>query len=129
MLALSIQQPWAHVIINGLFHGGEMVFKDVENRTWYTAQRGTFQVHAAKKINLQAIDWLKERFPGASLPTEWKTGGIIGIVDAVDCVKSHKSRWFSGPFGILLANPYPVPFVPCTGALGFFDPTKFNAKT
>lgn len=128
MLALSIQQPWAHLIIHGFFADGRQQFKDIENRTWETKQRGTFQVHAAKKINHQAIDWLQERFPGITLPTEFRTGGIIGIVDAVDCVKSHKSRWFSGPFGFVLENPYPVPFVPCMGALNFFDPTRFNAR-
>lgn len=37
MKALSIQQPWAWLIVNG--------YKDVENRDWNTKFRGRFYVH------------------------------------------------------------------------------------
>lgn len=126
MLALSIQQPYAHLIIRGAFINGKLEFKDIENREWLTKHRGPFQVHASKKINHQAIEYLIGKFPGITLPQEFATGGIIGVADIMDCVKTHKSRWFSGPFGFVLANPYPLPFEPCNGALGLFDPRKFQ---
>ena len=40
MKALSIRQPWAHLIL----HGG----KDIENRDWRTSVRGRVLVHASK---------------------------------------------------------------------------------
>ena len=129
MLALSIQQPYAHLIIHGFFADGRQQFKDIENRTWYASHRRPFQVHASKKIHQPGIAWVRERFPGITLPTEWRTGGIIGVVDAIDCLKSHNSPWFSGPYGIVLANPYPVPFVACLGALSFFDPSKISTRS
>jgi hypothetical protein len=57
---------------------------------------------------------------------ELDTGGIVGIVDVVDCVEKHQSRWFNkGNFGWLLANPRILKFRPCKGALGLFRP-KFT---
>ena len=41
MKALSIQQPWAWLIINR--------HKHVENRDWPTKQRGEILVHTGKK--------------------------------------------------------------------------------
>jgi hypothetical protein len=35
-------------------------------------------------------------------------GGIIGIVDLIDVVERHRSKWFSGPYGFVLANPRPL---------------------
>lgn len=40
MLALSIRQPWAWLIING--------GKDIENRDWPTKFRSRILVHAGK---------------------------------------------------------------------------------
>ena len=41
LFALSIRQPWAFLIADGL--------KKVENRTWATAFRGVILIHAAKE--------------------------------------------------------------------------------
>lgn len=41
MKALSIKQPWAHLIVSGV--------KDVENRSWKTNYRGRIFVHASKQ--------------------------------------------------------------------------------
>lgn len=40
MIALSIRQPWAWLILNG--------WKDIENRDWTTRVRGRILIHAAK---------------------------------------------------------------------------------
>ena len=40
MLALSIRQPWASLILNA--------GKDIENRCWPTKVRGRILIHAAK---------------------------------------------------------------------------------
>lgn len=100
--ALSIRQPWAHHII---YDG-----KDVENRTWETRFRGPVLVHASKTPDRLAGD----------LPAGAHLGGIVGVVEIVRCVRRSNSRWFVGPWGFVLRNPRPLPFVPCKGALGFF---------
>lgn len=42
----------------------------------------------------------------------------------VDCVRDSASRWFCGPFGFVLADATPLPFMPCKGQLGFFTPPR-----
>lgn len=104
--ALSIQQPFADKII---FRG-----KNIENRTWRTKFRGTVAIHASMKLAEYAELSDKEK----------KTlirGAIIGVVDVVDCVDEHKSKWFNGPIGFVLKNPRPLKNpIPCKGKLGFW---------
>ena len=52
---------------------------------------------------------------------EIKGGGIVGIAEIVDCVTSHSSKWFEGPFGFILRKRRPLPFVKWTGVLGLRD--------
>jgi hypothetical protein len=49
-------------------------------------------------------------------------GGIVGVMEIVDCVTACESRCFYGPYGFLLRRAQPLRFVPCKGALGFFNP-------
>ncbi len=79
MKALAIKQPWAYLIVNG--------FKDIENRTWRTALRGRFYVHASKAFDNDGYQWVMNTF-NLSLPhpNEFKRGGLVGVVDLVDCV-------------------------------------------
>jgi hypothetical protein len=111
MKALSLQQPWAWAII----HAG----KDIENRTWIKHFRGTFAVHASGTLMRHA------EFPRGALrpePEDLVTSAIIGFVDLVDVVTVHRSRWFAGPIGFVLANPRPLrAAVPCKGKLGFWE--------
>lgn len=124
MKALSIRQPWAFAIL----HSG----KTVENRSWPTKYRGPLAIHAGvavdTNINDEWIDYIlrsamqrgmpHERLPrAADLPR----GGIVGVVDVVDCISESSSLWFFGPYGFVLANPRPVEFVPMKGRLGLFD--------
>jgi ASCH domain len=115
--ALSVRQPWAWLITSG--------HKDVENRPRRTHYRGSLLIHAGLSLNSyteENIDWLNKKF-GVRIPMELDTGGIVGIVDVVDCVEHHISRWFNkGNFGWVLANPRRLNFRPCKGALGLFRP-------
>lgn len=121
MKALSILQPWAWLIVQG--------HKDIENRTWWTAQRGRILVHAGKKYDriMHAVyaREFREDF-GIELPAleEMPRGGIVGEVDIIDCVRDHSSRWKDdGSWGFVLRNATPLPFRPYRGQLGFFEVT------
>lgn len=115
MKALSVRQPWTWACVAG--------HKPVENRGWRTHYRGPLALHAAKAFDDEGLTSILATFPElrASLPSAWQLGGIVGVVDVVDCVSHHPSRWFTGPFGLVLANPRPVPFVPWRGVLGLFE--------
>ncbi|SNS53603.1 hypothetical protein SAMN06295912_108135 [Sphingomonas laterariae] len=122
MKALSVRQPWAFSI---LFGG-----KEIENRNWSTRYRGPLALHAAKGMTNDEFDAWQLFLSVQGLRGDWLTsktmadlqrGGVVGMVDLVDCVNAHPSRWFQGPYGFVLANPRPVAFIPCAGKLGFFD--------
>ena len=116
--ALSIRQPWALMIVLG--------YKPVENRTWKTKYRGDLLIHAAQKFDNEGYRWIKQNFPHIELPPAngflngFQRGGIIGSARLVDCVTEHDSPWFSGPVGLVMADPRPLPFVRCDGRLGLF---------
>lgn len=124
--AISIRQPWAHLILT---EG-----KDFENRSWATRYRGPVLIHAAKGMTNaefnEAMDFVDSAFPlerGEALKrrarahNDARRGGIVGVAEITDCVRASMSPWFFGPYGFVLANARPLPFVSCRGALGFFD--------
>jgi hypothetical protein len=94
MKALSVKEPWASLIV----FGG----KNIENRTWRTNYRGPLLICASAQ------------------PKKSTSRHAIGIVDVVDCVKQHRSKWFEGPFGWVLANARPIEPMPVKGRLGLF---------
>jgi hypothetical protein len=102
--ALSIKQPYPHHI----FHDG----KDVENREWATRGRGWFIVHAG--VSKSELDKDDER--DMAMPR----GGVVGMARIVDCVTQMDSMWFNGKYGFVLKDAFPLPLIPCKGALGFF---------
>jgi hypothetical protein len=122
MIALSIRQPWAWLIVNA--------GKDIENRDWKTPFRGRCLIHASKSGTKQdyqdSFDFL-DSIGLAHLiidipPREQiEKGGIVGAVDIIDCTTASESPWFVGDFGFVLRNPKPLPFVPWNGRLGFFN--------
>lgn len=126
MKALSINQPWAWLIVNG--------FKAVENRNWSTNFRGDFLIHAGKRFDKDGYDFIKERFPQIPLPSkaelDTEMGGIVGKARLVGCAHysqkqylSEKDRpWFFGEYGFILDSAEATPFKPCKGELGFFTP-------
>lgn len=119
MMALSIRQPWASLIL--------AAGKDIENRCWPTRYRGRFLVHAAKGCTrdewADAIEFAEDILD-SNITTDLKAiprGGIIGSVELVDCVSASESPWFVGEYGFVLRDPKWLPFVPWKGQLGFFD--------
>ena len=119
MIALSIRQPWASLILKA--------GKDIENRCWPTKFRGRILIHAAKGCTRQEFEdalEFAEDVIDKSINADLKTiprGGIIGSVEIVDCVSASDSPWFCGEFGFVLRDPQPLPFTPWKGQLGFFD--------
>lgn len=105
--ALAIKQPWAWLIVNG--------YKDIENRSWATRYRGPLLIHAGQsesdldEAELAGI----ERKHHIKLPREFKRGGIVGVVDVVDCRARTKSPWhIRGNIGWVLSNPAACRFGP-----------------
>lgn len=127
MLALTVKQPFAHLIIAG--------HKTVENRSWETAYRGKLYLHAGKsrevtrEIIRQEYTW-KELFQVEEPPPQaLHFGAILGTVTLVDCVpleklkgKAHK-KWAEGPWCWVLeeVERWEQP-VSCNGALGLWKP-------
>lgn len=117
MKALSIKQPWAWLIIHG--------FKDIENRSWKPTNpglrfRGRVLIHTGKKFDgpndPEEWDW-----PEIARPERFDLRGIVGEAEIVDCVTRSTSPWFFGPYGFVIRNARPLPFMPWIGQLGFFD--------
>jgi hypothetical protein len=114
-VALSIQQPWAWLIVHG--------WKLVENRSWPTNFRGPLWIHAGKKFDREGYDWIRSEF---EIPMPYHggfpSGGIVGRANLTGCVTEMDSPFFFGPYGFVLADASPVELVPCRGRLGFFAP-------
>jgi hypothetical protein len=122
MKALSVQQPWAWLIVNG--------YKDIENREWPTKYRGQFFIHAGKKFDREGAAYINFAFPHIILPTfaqhsagsgSNSLGGIVGEARIIDCVTSSASPWFFGQHGFVIRDAKPLPFRPYKGQLGFFE--------
>jgi len=117
---ISIQQPWAWLIVSG--QG-----KDLENRSrWNYKHRGRVRIHAGKRR-----DGDTSRFPaqrayiaslGISIPSDLPTGCLVGEATITGVVTESDSPWFEGPTGITLSDPvaYADP-IPCRGMLGIFQ--------
>jgi hypothetical protein len=126
--ALSIRQPWAWLIVNGV--------KDIENRTWPTRFRGEFYVHASKGMTRDEYEsawWFAEKAARGKFilpkPEDLERGGIVGRAEIVDCVRHSDSLWFVGNYGFVLRDASRLNFRPCKGALGFFAPVTTEAST
>jgi hypothetical protein len=120
MKIIAIRQPWAHLIVTGV--------KPVENRSWCVNYRGPLAILASRQRAKQSIDEIERRYR-VRIPRDLPVGGIVGIVDLVDIVDAHPSRFFSGPFGFVLENARPVPFIPMLGQLNIWDaPTHVKKK-
>lgn len=114
MKALSVRQPWAWCIAEGL--------KDVENRTWRTRHRGGLLIHASKTFDHEGYLWIRSQM-GIALPTPsaFYRGCLIATVCIADCVTESDSPWFSGPYGFVLRNPCRFNAVEYRGMPGLFD--------
>lgn len=117
--AISVRQPYAAFIISGI--------KPVENRDYCWAYRGPLLIHASQTYYSDIPDRHAELARAMSESGEWGDlfelrGGIIGIVDLVDCVYGHKSTWAApGKVQLVLAHPRRVPFYSYRGYVGLFN--------
>lgn len=125
MYCLSIKQPWAWLIAHG--------YKDIENRTWVTRFRGRFLIHAGQTFDWIGYMWLvmNRRRLGlinllSPVSAVYRKGGIVGEVELIDCVTTHDSPWFFGPYGFILQNAYETKFYPLKGKLRFFEVPEFS---
>lgn len=93
--ALSIRQPWADLIVDGI--------KDIENRVWPTQFRGRLLIHAARRVDWEGVERVYKML-GLASPADYQPvrGALIGSTEIVDCVTSHRSRFFQGPYGFVL---------------------------
>lgn len=131
MKALSINQPWAWLIVNG--------HKSVENRDWDTRYRGEFLIHAGKNFDEEALWFIEDNFPDIELPKgeDWTCmmGGVVGkarLINTVHIRDQHlickrDKPWFFGEYGFMLDGAESCELKPCKGALGFFEP-DYNSR-
>lgn len=126
MIALSIRQPWAWLIVNG--------YKDVENRTWPTRFRGRVMIHAGATMTRRDYEHCRVAVgsirPAVVLPSfeelKQQCGGTVGEAYITDCVKQSPSPWFFGEYGFVMRNQIAYPFRQRKGALGFFPIDDFE---
>lgn len=132
MKALTIQQPWAWAVANGI--------KLIENRNWKTNYRGPLLIHAGKSRS--RIVWHSPSdypdLPGVP-ESLWSHpsgahhyGSIVGVCELIDCVDVNDIDWegddqakfAEGPWCWEVANcrPFTAP-IPYTGRLGLWEMT------
>lgn len=119
MKALSIRQPWAWLVVNG--------WKNIENRERRFSHRGPLLIHAASWMTQADYDACRIFVDGICddlampAPGDLERGGIVGEVVVLDCVASHSSPWFTGPFGLVLDEACACPKIPWRGMPGLFE--------
>lgn len=113
---LTVHQPWAMLMFYRLKP------KDVENRSWPCHYRGPLAIHAGKKFDQDAVDWIADEIGVYLTPLDCQFGAIIGVVDLVDCVQGKSgSPWSFGPVSWVLANPRACEPVYCAGKQGLWS--------
>lgn len=117
MKALSLQQPWAELIVSGR--------KTIETRTWNTKFRGKFYIHASKTVNVAAAKKLGVKNPVA--------GAFIGTAKLTDVKEYKNSKEFQKDnkkhlalskykrYGYLLKDVKRIKPKPYKGQLSFFE--------
>lgn len=84
MKVLSLRQPWAWLVVQGL--------KPIENRRWNTGHRGPLLIHASKTMRhadyLDAVAFAKRAMPEVDVPPADRLdrAAIIGWVDVKDVI-------------------------------------------
>ena len=114
--ALSVKQPWAWAIVAG--------YKNVENRSRRTDFRGELLIHAGAELDPAGFQFLWEMGLHRALPDELPMGGVIGVVDVIDCTRHFESPWaFPGQWHWVLGRPREFrSMLSCRGHLGLFHP-------
>ncbi len=124
MKVLTIRQPWATLIVEGV--------KKYEFRSWKTNYRGEFLIHAGKGIDKEAMKRLSKYLP-ENLPL----GKIIGKATLTDCIpmseefanmlskennEIYTTHSFSRNYGFKLENIEKIDNpIEAKGQLGFWN--------
>lgn len=125
MKALTICQPYAHLIMQGR--------KTCENRTWATNYRGQLYIHAGK--NRQWLDLGDNDMDDGIHVDRMAFGAVVAICDLVACIHIDSRllpEWHakmtdeqrdhvSGPYCWIVSNVAPIGPWPYRGAQGLFD--------
>lgn len=102
-MALSLLKTGQSMKVGGCFAGRS---PSTRPRHWCLMRAMT---GAAKKL-------------GKKIPRdELHLGGIVGVAELYDIVDNHRSKWFAGPFALVLRNARPVEFIPINGQLGLWN--------
>lgn len=115
MRALSVQQPWAHLIAQGL--------KTLEVRSWRTRYRGRIVIVAGRKASSHPAAHVHLR-----APIRWPRGVTVCTVEIVDVVhgeRAHADRTGgvdpTGEYCWVLRDPRPIEHRAAKGRLGLWD--------
>ena len=127
LIAISIKQPWAALIVAGL--------KTVEVRTWPTRRRGRVLIHAGKLADDRPEAWDRITTPDLMEATRLR-GGIVGVGEVEACRTYETAEafaadagrhlnapdWFAPPrlYGFVFREVHPVAYHPCPGQTFFF---------
>jgi len=139
MKALTIHQPWAWAILEGI--------KTVENRSWRTHYRGELWIHASvskrKLKNVRCSEYELTLMMERWKPQDFHFGAIIGRVQLVDCVPIKQLKTFNedlgqvvflrpfaeGPWCWLLEKPEKIMPFQCSGNLSLWTPPAELLRT
>jgi hypothetical protein len=119
---LSLREPWLSLILAG--------HKRVENRRWRTSYRGPLLLHASRTFDTDVpremiARLIAQPYAEWEAATSFRTGGIVGMAQLVDCVHESPDPWhIKGQWGLILADVRRLSFIACRGQLGLFDPSS-----
>lgn len=94
MKALSLRQPWAALILQGC--------KTIETRTWRTAHRGVFAIHAAWQV-----DGEMARLFGME-PDSLVSGALVGTAEIIEMIEVDSESWTALRSQHLVPDPEPA---------------------
>jgi len=125
--ALTIYQPWAWAIMEGL--------KPVENRKWISHHRGPLLIHAG--LSMASMDRGTEFISDFEIEVPPRSrlvfGALLGVVDMIDCVSNHRQTkanekkfgdWAGDEYLFVLEEPrYFASPITYSGSQGMFTVT------
>lgn len=125
--ALSMMQPYAWLFSRGLL--------TIDDRAWGTRYCGPLAIHASKGFHQAYYDFLKKHTDwDLPPPGDFEHGGIVGLVQMVDCLPGrregsrpqlHRSHFgMPGYHGFVFEDPVVVEFIRMRGMPGLFSVPK-----
>lgn len=131
---ISVRPPYGTWLANPQrFMEAGIIPKIYENRDkdFTGGYRGPVLIHQSKTFEQDAIDYWMLHCPnlgdgilGDAFSLEkrdYPLGAIVGIADLVNVVQDADDPWFTGKYGLVLANARPIEPIPYKGQLGLFS--------